>query len=310
MKKIELKKDDFISPITGVNISFFNLQSAVNDNLFNLRIGENISFISFEGSSVMHTHEFMEIIFILSGEIEHIVNSEVQMLQTGAVIFIRPNDIHCFQKIENKGAEIISVSLKLETFKSLGTYFEEPSIFKNFSREVAPTFINLSLEEIDNIGISLLKLNSLQFSNPNLVKVKFKVILADLFVKCFLTKSQLNNKNIPEWLESLCEKMKIEKNLQAGLKQFNKLAPCSQEHLCKVFKLYLNQTPTEFINKLKIEHSAQQLINSNAEIYAIAVDLGFKSLSRYYKLFKKQYGVPPAQYRKIMKKRKEGLIFH
>ncbi len=303
MKNIELKTDDFISPSTGVNISFYNLQSSLEDSSFNLRIGENISFMAFSGASVLHTHEFMEIIFVLSGEITHIINSEIQELKTGSIVFIRPNDIHYFEKKENKGAEIISLSFHLETFQGLGEYLEENTIFRNFSRAVIPELFQISLRRIDDIAIELLKLNSLQFTNPNLVKVKFKVILADLFVKCFLTAQPLSKElKAPAWLEEVCERMRKISNLEQGFSRLKKIAPCSPEHLCKVFKTYLNKTPTEFINGLKIEYSAHLLTNSDEEIYAIAVDLGFKSISRYYKLFKKQYAIPPAQYRKIMKK--------
>ncbi len=303
MNNIELKSDDFISPATGVNISFYHLQSSVKDSSFNLRIGENISFVAFSGASVLHTHEFMEIIFVLSGEISHIINSEIQELTAGSIVFIRPNDIHCFNKKQNKESEIISVSFSLETFQNLGEYLGENSIFRNFSRAVIPELFQLSLRKLDKMAIELLKLNSLQFSNPNLVKVKFRVILADLFIKCFLTEQPLNAESkMPVWLDEICVKMRKISNLEQGFPRLKKIAPCSPEHLCKVFKNYLDKTPTEFINDLKIEHSANLLVNSDEEIYAIAVDLGFKSISRYYKLFKKQYGIPPAKYRKIMKK--------
>jgi len=303
MKNIELKTDDFISPVSGVSIAFYNILSNETHNSFNLRIDENISFLAFTGDSILHTHEFMEIVFILTGEIKHIINSEIQNLKTGSLLFIRPNDIHCFQKKENRSAEIISISFKLETFQALGEYFDENSLFKNFSRSVTPELFHLSLNKIDDIAIELLKLNSLQLINPNLAKVKFRVILAELFVQCFLTNNPLNSKKqVPPWLEKLCEKMRKTSNLINGLERLKKLAPCSQEHLCKVFKIYLNKTPTEFINTLKINYAAYLLTHSDEEIYVIAVDMGFNSISRFYKLFKKQYGIPPAQYRKIMKK--------
>ena len=76
-----------------------------------------------------------------------------------------------------------------------------------------------------------------------------------------------------------------------------KLACCTPEHLCKSFRRYLDKSPTEFINELRINYAARLLADSNEEIGAISYDLNFQSLSRFYHLFKKYYGISPARYR-------------
>ena len=77
-----------------------------------------------------------------------------------------------------------------------------------------------------------------------------------------------------------------------------KHANCTQEHLCKIFRTYLDKTPTEFINELRMKRAKVLLQKSSMEIYEVGNELGFTSLSRFYHLFKKYYGIPPAQYKK------------
>jgi len=80
-------------------------------------------------------------------------------------------------------------------------------------------------------------------------------------------------------------------NLFGGLKRMKQLAPCTQEHLCKCFRKYLDKTPMEFINEQRIKQATKQIVETDAKILAVAMELGFISLSRFYSMFKKFYGI-------------------
>ncbi len=305
MKAIALNREDIIPEKTGVNISFNSFQWAETaKDSFSLRAGQNITYSSLKGASALHTHEFTEIIFVLSGKISHFVNSETQELSAGSIVFIRPNDVHSFQQFGKNNCELVNVAFNLKVFRSLSEYLQEDAFLKTFTASVLPPIFQISIKDIDNICLKLLKLNSLQLTDVSRVKVEFRVILAELFVKFFLTERIFLNYNpdIPEWLEMVRSQIRKEENFTKGLKRLHSLAPCSPEHLCKLFRKFFNQTPTELINELRISHAAYLLNNTNEEIFAISVDLGFQSLSRFYFLFRQQYEMPPAKYRKIMRK--------
>jgi AraC family cel operon transcriptional repressor len=78
-----------------------------------------------------------------------------------------------------------------------------------------------------------------------------------------------------------------------------KLAGRTPGHLCKVFRKHLRKTPTDYINELRINHAASMLADTHDEIVAIADELNFQSLSRFYSLFRKTYGISPAAYRRL-----------
>ena len=64
----------------------------------------------------------------------------------------------------------------------------------------------------------------------------------------------------------------------------------------------MDKTPTEFINELRIKQAAKQIVETDEKIFSVAMDVGFSSLSRFHRLFKKYYGATPAKYRLMSRK--------
>ena len=71
----------------------------------------------------------------------------------------------------------------------------------------------------------------------------------------------------------------------------------SRSALSKKIKKMTGQKPTQFINAYKLKKSKHLLIVTNWQIAAIADALGFSSQQYYSRLFKKEEGISPLQYR-------------
>lgn len=92
--------------------------------------------------------------------------------------------------------------------------------------------------------------------------------------------------------------MRSPANFFAGLRRMQQLSGYTPEHLCKVFRKYLDRTPTAFINEMRINYAARQLSDSDKGVAEIAYELNIQSLSRFYQLFKNQYACTPVEYRR------------
>ena len=305
----ELQRNNYVDAATGANISFHSIHWNRGSKQSSIPTGGNLVFhtIPVKGTR-QHTHEFAEVILILSGSIRHVVNGEPCKLHAGNLVFIRPSDVHCFQPIDRTPCELVNFAFSLELLLSLSKYVENDSFMHRFTAPVLPPSFELSRADADEMGSQLLRLNSGGLEPISVTKIKIKIILADLFTKFFLEETYiLQEQQIPDWLEELCIEMQHPENFIKGLKRMQKISCCTPEHLCKSFRKYLNRTPTEFINELRINYAARQLIESRDEIMGIAIDLNFKSLSRFYHLFKKYYGVSPAKYRR--QSRQKNKVF-
>lgn len=72
----------------------------------------------------------------------------------------------------------------------------------------------------------------------------------------------------------------------------------SESHLVRLFKRYYDLTPNEYILKIKIEKSMELLSQGDLDISAAAYEVGFRSISNFYKCFKEHTGSTPKAYRK------------
>jgi AraC-like DNA-binding protein/mannose-6-phosphate isomerase-like protein (cupin superfamily) len=72
----------------------------------------------------------------------------------------------------------------------------------------------------------------------------------------------------------------------------------STGHLCRLIKKATGMNFSELTRRIRLEKACELLSNSTISISLIAEGIGFCDSSNFYKAFKKQYGLPPAQYRK------------
>ncbi|MGL6200378.1 MAG: helix-turn-helix transcriptional regulator [Lachnospiraceae bacterium] len=63
------------------------------------------------------------------------------------------------------------------------------------------------------------------------------------------------------------------------------------------FKKYVDMTSIEYLNKYRLSMTLEQLKHSSDSVTNIALENGFNNISYYNRLFKKQFGITPREYR-------------
>lgn len=87
-----------------------------------------------------------------------------------------------------------------------------------------------------------------------------------------------------------CDREKLEKELtRLGV---------SRNRMVEVFRRKFGVTPAKYISSLKVAKASELLSETDISIIDIALQCGFKSLSAFYDLFRKEKGMPPQAYRK------------
>lgn len=293
--------EGWLDPALGARISCHEITWTQEKEFRFMQTGGDLFFHRIpQAGTLRHCHDFAEIVLVNSGGLLHDVNGDRQQLTAGDLVFMRPDDVHGFAPAEGFGkAEIVLLDFDLELFLSLSVYLENDAFLQQLTAPVLPPSFKLDPAATGSLYAKLLKLNN-PAESPQLRRIKLKILLGDLYSRFFIDEiNLLSEAHVPEWLEKLCSQMRREENLRAGVERMQKLACRTPGHLCKSFRRYLGKTPTDFVNELRINHAARMLADSNVDILEIAEQLRFRSLSRFYSLFKRCYGMSPAAYRKL-----------
>lgn len=74
----------------------------------------------------------------------------------------------------------------------------------------------------------------------------------------------------------------------------------SKEYISRKFKHEFNKTITDYVTKIRMEKAKQLLDTQNLKIYEIAHFVGYHNEKYFSKVFKKQVGMTPNEYRNVI----------
>lgn len=79
----------------------------------------------------------------------------------------------------------------------------------------------------------------------------------------------------------------------------------SEKYLYSLFKNRTGYSPASYLQRLRMVQAAKLLSKTRMTVHEISQQVGFSNFSTFHKAFKREYGMPPGQYRL----RKKGEIF-
>ena len=82
-----------------------------------------------------------------------------------------------------------------------------------------------------------------------------------------------------------------------SLQSVARLFLVSKEHLSRAFHKAFGETVNEYISRRRMETARELIANDGMDIKQVAYLSGYQDLAYFYRVFKKQFGVPPGQVR-------------
>lgn len=243
-----------------------------------------------------HTHYQAEFIYIANGQLINTLENGTQILNPRQLTLIRAKDIHCtlpYNTTNYTSYCMCIPNIIIEKIFDLYNLDHELIISNSM-----PPVITLSHEEHISLIKTLNKIIAMPFSEER------GQIVINLFSNIIYYISHSKNLKTslehtwPPFFEELVFTMSSPENFIPGLSQLKHFTNYSNEYISRCFKKYLNITPTEYINNLRLDYAVELLLNTDMNILDICFASGFKNEGHFYKLFKNRYDTSPYKFKK------------
>ena len=216
------------------------------------------------------------------------LNNKKIMLERGMAFTIPQNTAHTYYADEK------------DPWSILWTHFkgEEIDRFLPHDLEVKPIVL-ISPEENESIQKYFIRLfeisqNGYTLGNMICLSQLLKTILSETYF--FERESVLSkaNRNLTKAVNYMYA------NLNKGLtlNEVEIYMGLSKSYLNLIFKQYTKKSPLEFYTHLKMQQACKYLKLTNMFIYEISENLGYEDQYYFSRIFKKEMGVSPREYRK------------
>lgn len=291
MKKLEVDKVDYM------HLNYFIKD---DDFPFFIQLGKH------DVKMHIHSHaDFSELVIVLDGTANHIVNSEKYFIKKGDVFVINRNTFHGYEEAVN--FKICNIMYKPNQLYRIGNdlknslgyqslFVIEPSLAKEYNFK-SKLQLNLSdYEKVKDIIFEMIH----EYEDKT---QGYQTMLYSHFMGLvvFLSrKYDFNSSGLKDNLISIAKAVSyIENHFQENinLNDLAEIAGLSVRHFNRIFKENYKTTPISYILRLRIQYACLLLRKSKSRISDIAYESGFDDSNYFTRQFKSIIGCSPKDYR-------------
>ncbi len=246
-----------------------------------------------------HWHDDIELIAVLSGEMQYNVNGEIITLQENEGIFVNARQMHFGFSAEKKECDFICVLL--HPLLLCATYAYE----RDF---VLPVLHNRNAAYI-KLSADIPWQKTMYDDIKSMYSVRSEKSAALQIQKLFLSIWLQLYKNIPSESQEKKQNtdLSILRNIIGFIQQnytskitLDDIAASGavgQSKCCKLFAKYIGKTPALYLTHYRLNKSTFLLKSTDMTVTEVAAAVGFNSSSYYAEAFRKWYGKSPSEYR-------------
>ncbi|MDR0426769.1 MAG: AraC family transcriptional regulator [Clostridiales bacterium] len=248
------------------------------------------------GDDILHDHDFYEVFYMVDGEIEHTVNGHRETLIKGDIYFLKPSDVHIFDRSGANHSLHRDLVFSRSYFKHICDFIN-PDFFANYTHKLAPVRYHLSNQMLEHFEGRLHAYYNIPVGNIVDRKAFLKVLGVEILGTLYDKNMKTEVKKYPPWFEDLLCKFNMVEYFEEGLPKILSYCPYDHPYVCRTFKKYMGMNMTDYLNKIRLDYAASMLRLTNENILSISSRIGFSSTSYFNRLFKQEFGLTPKDFR-------------
>jgi AraC family L-rhamnose operon regulatory protein RhaS len=255
-----------------------------------------------QASTVLHSHEFYEFVYVQEGFCLHFVNERGNLLMPGDFLVLPPGINHSYRCKSDIG--IVNILFLPEV---LGEDFDEilgllsiPASIEN--AHISALHASFPLPSREKAQTLLKELRDERENKPLGWKLRSKALLLDLAVltgRIFSSRfpnRQYDNAYMGNMLSitTMIEQRYAEdicvKDMAASLNM-------SHDHFTRQFKKTTGFAPSEYLHRRRFA-KALELLHTDKPVGDVAQKTGFRQISYFSREFKKLFGMTPTEFQR------------
>ena len=271
-----------------------------NGKLIDMR--PHVRFIHFP----LHTHNYVEFIYMCQGETTHIIDGQRIVLKEGDLLFMNQ---HARQEILPAGENDIAVNFMIlpDFFNTAFSMMEQSeSPLRDFliscltKKDMDGNFLYFKVSDIpqiqnimENMIWNMLRTDSLEFQNINQVTIGLLFLnLLKHTESIGVSRSSYDQEIMFRLLRYIDTDYR-----EASLNSFSKTAKEDPYVLSRIIKKNTGSTFKELLQSKRLNKAQELLKNTDISIADISVMVGYDNTSFFHRLFRRNFGCSPRDFR-------------
>lgn len=257
--------------------------------------------------ALCHWHEDIELIYITEGAMNYHINGKNLLLNQQDCLVVNSRQLHYGYSHLNHNCRFICIVFHPKILgASQGIYAEYVMPFID-NKGIEYLYYTKHSPNYSRVRESITRILSLKIKREDAYELKIISTLHLLWHTLLGQCQSLLQQEIISDDSGLTLQKKMVSYIYEHyqepltLKAIAASASISRSKCCMIFKEYLHQPPIDFLNKYRLKVSGYLLTHTQSSITEIALSCGFNHLSYFSKIFLREYGCTPTEYRKQMK---------
>lgn len=256
-----------------------------------------------KGTACEHTHEFWELLFVIKGPLENVINGKKYVLNEKAILLVKPQDKHRSYTRKGSFAEFYNFEIRESFFQQL-----LESIDKSLFEEVlSQENIYIECDEImfQQLRSLMAHINTMKEKDYREKQRYLQIVIARIISELLLRKT--GGKRGYFLIEEIFTYMRDPEKMNCTLAELAQSFGYCSEHILRIFKKNGLDSPSKEWKKIKLKFASELLTDTSKTIMEISEMIGIANINYFSKIFKEFFGESPSMYRKNHKIKQEEL---